>query len=96
MRILALEIETKKAESDDFQPYLKDEAKKVWQFQQDDFIREIYFRADKNSAVLLLECNDIEEAKKKLSELPLVAAGLISFEIIPLVPYPGYSRLFKD
>ena len=28
--------------------------------------------------------------------MPLVQAGLISFECIPLKPYPGFARLFKD
>jgi hypothetical protein len=29
-----------------------------------------------------------------LGTLPLVKAGLISFELMPLVPYPGFARLF--
>jgi hypothetical protein len=31
-----------------------------------------------------------------LGMLPLVQQGLITFEVIPLVPYPGFSRLFVD
>ena len=73
-----------------------DEAKKVWKFYQEDFIRDIYFRADGTSAVLMLECRDVDEAKHKLSELPLVSAGLIDFDLIPLIPYPGFSRLFAS
>ena len=30
-----------------------------------------------------------------LETLPLVQAGLIRFEVIPLVPYPGFGRLFE-
>ena len=30
-----------------------------------------------------------------LGALPLVKAGLIEFELIPLRPYPGLERLFK-
>ena len=29
-----------------------------------------------------------------LALLPLVKAGLIAFEVIPLKPYPGLARLF--
>jgi hypothetical protein len=94
MRILALEAEKPEASPEAFQPLLESEARVVWELQQEDFIREVYFRADRNSAVLLLECRDVEEANKKLAGLPLVSAGLIDFELIPLVPYPGYSRLF--
>jgi hypothetical protein len=96
VRILALEIEKPEVTADDFQPFLLEEARKVWEYYQDDFIREIYFRADKTTSVLILECNDIEEATRKLSELPLVSANLIEFDLIPLAPYPGFSRLFES
>ena len=56
--------------------------------------RELYFRQDRPEAVLILECADVEEAEGALNSLPLVKAGLITFEIIPLVPYPGFARLF--
>jgi hypothetical protein len=96
VRILALEVEKPEASAADFQPLLTEEARRVWQFYQDDFIREIYFRADETLAVIMLECSDVEEAKQKLAELPLVSAGLIDFELISLVPYPGFSRLFAS
>ena len=95
MRILALEVEKQEVSTDDIEPLLREEARKVWMLYQDDFIREIFFRADKTSAILMLECSDIEEAKQKLAKLPLVSANLIDFELIPLVPYPGFSRLFE-
>jgi len=96
VRILALEVENPEASAADFQSLSIEEARKVWQFYQDDFIREIYFRADGTLAVIMLECSDVEEAKQKLAELPLVSAGLIDFELISLVPYPGFSRLFAS
>jgi hypothetical protein len=95
VRILALEIEKQEISGDDSHAILTEEARKVWKLYQADFIREIYFRADKTSAILMLECSDIKEAKQRLSELPLVSANLIDFELIPLVPYPGFSRLFE-
>jgi hypothetical protein len=96
MRVLALEVENPDAASEDFKPLLKAEARKVWELQQEDFIREIYFRADQDTAVLMLECADLAEAQRRLAELPLATAGLIEFELIPLVPYPGLSRLFAE
>jgi hypothetical protein len=95
MKILALEHENTSAKKEEFQLHHKKEAHQVWNLQQQGFIREIYFRADYPSAVLILECEDEQEAEKVLSTLPLVQAGLISFELIPLVPYPGFSRLFE-
>ncbi len=96
MKILALEHEVPNLTSEDFQPHLKDEARQVWELQQKGIIREIYFRADQPSAVLVLECATIEEASEILSTLPLVKESLIRFELIPLAPYPGFERLFKS
>lgn len=67
---------------------------RFWKLYQDDVIREAYFRADLNLAVLVLECADVSDAAEKLSELHLVSTGLIKFEPIPLVPYSDFSALF--
>jgi hypothetical protein len=96
MKILALEIETEGVKPEQFAPHLKAEARHVWELYQGGAIRELYLRADRSEAVLILECRDVMEAKEKLDCLPLVRAGLISFEIIPLVPYPGFARLFGE
>ena len=94
MKFLALERELPGATAEQFQPLLKDEAQRVWELQQSGVLREIDFRADRHTAVLILECRDTEEASRLLSGLPLVTAGLIEFELLPLVPYDGFARLF--
>lgn len=94
MKIIALEKEIPHQSAQDFTPHLKAEALQVWRLQQADIIREIYFRADRPEAVLTLECVSVEEARQALDTLPLVQAGLITFELIPLKPYPGLGRLF--
>jgi len=96
MKILALEKETPNATLEQFAPHLKAEAARVWELYKSGQLREIYFRGDRNEAILILECADGEEAESLLATLPLVKAGLIAFEIIPLVPYPGFERLFGD
>lgn len=94
MKILAIENELANTKKEDFEPHLQNEAARVWELYQDGLIREVYFRQDQTTAVLMLECVDVGKAKEVLSSLPLVKAGLIYFEVIPLVPYPGFSRLF--
>jgi hypothetical protein len=94
MKILAMEIEVEGIKPEQFQPHLKEEAEHVWELYQSGVIRELYFRADRSEAVLMLECADPGEARQALGSLPLVKAGLITFDIIPLVPYPGFARLF--
>jgi len=95
MKILAIEKEKADKTGKDFEPHLKAEAKEVWNLYQKDFIREIYFDKEKHTAVLILECDSIKEAKSKLSNLPLVKENLIQFELVSLIPYPGFERLFK-
>ena len=96
MKILAMEIEVEGVNSEQFQPHLKAEAQRVWELYQSGTLRELYFRADRSEAVLILECADINEAQQVLASLPLVKAGLIAFEVIRLVPYPGFTRLFGE
>lgn len=96
MKILALSTSRGDARDEDFKPFLKAEAQRVWELQQADIIREIYFRQDIPDAVLMLECDSIESAKSYLDTLPLVEENLISFELIPLKAYPGFARLFKS
>jgi hypothetical protein len=43
---------------------LEAEARGVWELYKKGVIREIYFRADRTSAVLILECENLEEAQK--------------------------------
>ena len=95
MKVIALEIENPSASSDDFQPHLEAEARHVWNLQQQGVIREVYFRPDQHTAVLVLECDSLGHAKELTSAFPLVVHGLIDFELIPLAPYSGFARLFK-
>jgi hypothetical protein len=96
MRIIAIEVEKPGLNKRDFVPHLRDEAKGGWKLYKEEFIREMYMREDKPEAVLILEAKDVDEAKEKLSELPLVKNGLITFELIPLRPYHGFERLFGN
>jgi hypothetical protein len=54
-----------------FQPHLKAEATRVWQLYQSGVLREFYFR-HRHSAVLVLECASLGEARQILESLPLV------------------------
>jgi len=96
MKILALEKEVPGVTDDQFtEEILKAEARKAWELNQSGFLRELYFTGDTHEAVLVLECDSADEARRRLQELPLVRAGLIDFRVTPLVPYPGFGRLFS-
>lgn len=95
MKILAIEREQSDVDFSAFTPALgRAEALQAWALYQEGIVRELYFRADKTEAVLVLECADVEEAAAALATLPMVQAGLIAFDLIPLKAYPGFGRLF--
>lgn len=96
MKILALERENPDVTAGQFTPYLKAEALRAWALYQSGVIRELYFSQEHHCAVLVLECADGDRARETLDTLPLVRAGLITFDVIPLVPYPGFERLFAN
>ena len=93
MKIIAIEREG--ANPGDPSPaLLRAEAAAAWRLHMQGVIRQAWFTVDTNDAVLELECPSAEEASKMLAELPLVAAGVIRFDLLPLRPYDGFSRLF--
>lgn len=95
MKILAIQKEAPGISKRDIVPHLRDEAKEGWELYKKGVIREMYFRDDKPETILMLECEDLDEANRELATLPLVQKGLISFELIPLRAYHGYERLFR-
>ncbi len=95
MKVIAMERELPGATAEQFKPHLKAEAQRVWELYQSSVFRELYFRQDRSDAVLVLECDSLQAAQEALDSLPLVQAGLIAFELIPLKPYPGFARLFE-
>ena len=95
MKILALEREKPDLTPAEVQPHLMDEARAAWKLVQEGTFREMYFTAKEHTAVIMLETDSVESARKILTGLPLVREGLIEFDVIPLRPYDGFERLFN-
>ena len=84
MKILAIEHDPPDVTDEPFtKPLLIAEAQRAWDLHESDVIRELYFRADRTEAVLILECTDVDEARSILDTLPLVREKLIGFELFP-------------
>ena len=97
MKILALEIEVNGVRDEQFtMELLVAESKRVWELYQEGTIRELYFTRDHYEAVLILECENSDEAQRVIDTLPLVKENLIGFKILPLIPYDGFARLFQQ
>jgi len=96
MKILAMEKDVPDVRDNMFtEELLSAEAARVWVLYQTGVIRELYFRSDREAAVLVLECPSPEDATRVLATLPLVERNLIHFEVVPLRSYPGFERLFQ-
>jgi len=93
MKFLAIENENTNEHVIFSGELLSEEALKVHQLYLDGIIREIYFNDD-HCAVLIMECENVEEAEVVLKSLPLVQNGLIGFSLTQLKPYTGFERLF--
>lgn len=96
MKILAFERELPGASAEQFRQFAKEEARTAWGLYQSGAIRELYFRADQHTAVLVLENESNAAAAAVLANLPFVREGLICFDLVPLQAYSGFERLFKE
>jgi hypothetical protein len=77
------------APAEDFAPHMEAESKMALGMFAEDFIREIYSRKDGMGAVLVMEADSEDAVKARLDQLPLVKAGLLTYEIYAVGPYRG-------
>lgn len=75
-------------------PLGKEEALKAWEFYAAGLLRWVASRTDKRGIVAIFEAGDTEEVRKAVESMPMVKAGFIAAELIPLAPYVGFERLF--
>lgn len=65
---------------------MPDEVRDTVQLYLDGRITQWYSRGDGNGVVFMISANSVEGAKTITDTLPLVKAGLASFDFIPLTP----------
>lgn len=94
MKIIAIQHNIPGVTDAQFMPYVKPELLRVWELMQANVLREIHRTQEGYGHVLTFECGSVEEANGYIASLPMVAAGLITFQVIALLPYPGFEYLF--
>jgi hypothetical protein len=92
MKILAMSQEVPGTPWESLGNLLKEESRTALQMYYDEVFREIYF-TEEGEAVIILECTGKDEARAMLDKLPLVINGYITFQLLELHPYTGFSRL---
>ncbi len=94
MRYLCLSRRLPGADASRIQALLRAEARAVWDLHAEDIAREVWFDREARKGVLILECTDRAGVAAALGRLPLVAEGLIDFDIHPLSPFTQLAQLF--
>lgn len=79
----------------DVMKLVREEVRAVVQLYLDGKIERLYTRSDGKGAVLILRCKTADEAKEILAGLPMVKAGYLNVEYIPLGPFSGLRVLIK-
>ena len=95
-KIVAYDTPTQGVTLEDLKPHLKEEAKHAWELYKAGIFREIYLRTDRPGALMVMECADVDEARKITEDLPLVKEGLIKFEFIPVGAFMPWETLFAE
>jgi hypothetical protein len=81
MKILAISNNTGDPTS-----HIPDEMRRITELRAAGVIEQLYLKADRSGAVILLEARSGQEAERQLATLPLVERGITSFEVTELVP----------
>jgi hypothetical protein len=77
----------------DVMKLVQEEVRVAVQLYLDGKIDRWYTRSDGNGAVLFLNCKTVDEAKEIVSALPMVKAGYLDVEYVPVGPFSGLRAL---
>ena len=96
MQILALSRRNPGVGTQQLAPLQHEEAAAAHRLMVDGVLRSAHMCPERPGSMLVLECAGLDEAQAHLQTLPMVKAGLLSFELSRMLPYTGYSILFRD
>lgn len=96
MKILVLPKPIAGVPVESLQQHAAEEIRAVWRLYTQGTVREFYTRAhEQGRVVMMLEAESVEAARDALESLPFARLHLIDFDVIPLGPFEGLSRLFE-
>jgi hypothetical protein len=95
MKILVMPKPRPGVSAEELQRHAPAEIRAVWDLYVQGICREFYTRlAEPGRVILMFEAESVEAAQQAISTLPFVQRNLIDFDLIPLAPFSGLSRLF--
>ncbi len=75
--------------------HAREEMGALWELYRAGVVREMYSPGGPG-AILVLEADSREAAANQLAELPLLAANIMSLELVELHPFSALGMLFGD
>ena len=81
MRIFVIAHKSEAHSADDFAAHMEAEENHCLKLYADGTIREILRRSDGNGAILVMEVESEEQARKICADLPFAKLGMLSFDI---------------
>jgi len=96
MKIIVLAKRSPSVSLEQIRPHFQAEVQAVWDLYLEGVIREFYTRADEGGpAILAIESESVDTARKALAKLPLVEMNMLDLEYVPLAPFRSLSHLFE-
>lgn len=96
MRFLAIIDVADNAPIEAVRAGLREELRHSWALFADGTLREAYATEKPTRIVFVLEAASAQQAAALLGRLPMIKAGLITFQLIELRPFANWSLLFDQ
>jgi hypothetical protein len=94
MKVFAIASAKPTLTPDQLQKHLPNEVPATLKHYLDGKIEQFWFR-EKAGPIFLMNVESIEQAKAELGTLPLVAAGLMTYELMPVTPLSPLGLLIQ-
>ena len=95
MKVFAIATPTTILTPDKLQQYMPAEVPATLQHYLDGTVEQFWFR-EKFGPIFLMNVESIEQAKASLAELPLVANGLMTYDVFEVGPLRPLGRLIQS
>lgn len=95
MQVLAMDHGVN-VNDDKVKQLLEEDVAHVWQLIQIGTVRQVYQRLDQPFVVIILEVDDLDEARRVTDQIPFVKHRITAFDLIPVGPFDGLNVLMAD
>lgn len=95
MKVIAIAVPKVALTPDVLKPHMPDEVQHTLQLYLDGKVEQFWF-VEKSGPIFLMNVESVDQAKVTLDTLPLVAAGLMAYDLKPVGPLIPLGRLIPQ